>query len=69
MDETFNIECSDEEFADAKGYWEPPAEEIDRLYNMLSKGELPELHWKSPGYRSPSPDIKEEPHESTEEKP
>lgn len=69
MQEEFNIECSDEEYKDCKGPWEPDPEVIDRLYSMMDKGELPELAWKCPGYRSPSPEQKTEPVENTEIKP
>ncbi|KAK9885784.1 hypothetical protein WA026_013653 [Henosepilachna vigintioctopunctata] len=60
MSEDWNIECSDDEFKGIKGTWEPPAETIDRLYNILDKGEILELKWKCPGYRMPSPEIKEQ---------
>lgn len=69
MEEEFDIECSDEEYKDIKGPWEPSPEEIDRLYSILDKGELPELNWKCPGYRSPSPEFKNEPTEDTQIKP
>lgn len=67
--EDFNIECSDEEYKDCKGPWEPDPDEIDKYYSILDKGELPELVWKCPGFRSPSPEQKTAPVETTEVKP
>ncbi|XP_019871880.2 PAXIP1-associated glutamate-rich protein 1, partial [Aethina tumida] len=66
--DNFDIECSDEEFKDIKGPWEPAPEEIDRIYNLLDKGKIPELNWKCPGYRSPSPEVTEEPEEEIDSK-
>lgn len=66
MSDEFDIDCSDDEFKDHKGPWEPSAEEIDSLYGKLAKGEIPELNWKSPGYREPSPQFMEEPEEIAE---
>nr|XP_023019702.1 PAXIP1-associated glutamate-rich protein 1 [Leptinotarsa decemlineata] len=68
MDEEWDIECSDEEFKECKGPWEPNPEEIDRLYTMLVKGEMQELSWKCPGYKSPSPEINEEPEQEQDSK-
>ncbi|KAJ8926552.1 hypothetical protein NQ314_021068 [Rhamnusium bicolor] len=68
MEEDWDIECSDEEYKDCKGPWEPKPEEIDRLYTMLENGETQELHWKCPGYRSPSPETTEEPEQDTDSK-
>lgn len=62
-DSDWEIECSDDEFKDCKGPWEPQPEEIDRLYTILENGQTLELQWKCPGYRSPSPEIKEQPEE------
>lgn len=66
--ENFNVDWSDDELKDNAGVWEPPAEEIDRLYTILDKNELPELNWKSPGYRVPSPEVIDEPPEEIETK-
>lgn len=66
--EDWNIECSDDEFKDCKGPWEPKPEEIDRLYTLLDNNEYQELQWKCPGYRSPSPEIQEEPEEESNDK-
>nr|CAI5831318.1 unnamed protein product [Callosobruchus analis] len=60
--------CSDEEFKDCKGPWEPEPEEIDRLYTALQNGEYQELKWSCPGYRSPSPEKVEEQEEETDSK-
>ncbi|XP_060520277.1 PAXIP1-associated glutamate-rich protein 1 [Cylas formicarius] len=65
-DNNWCVECSDEEFKDAKDPWEPEPAEVDRLYSLLNKGELPELKWKCPGYISPSPATTEEPKEESE---
>lgn len=68
--ESFNVDCSDDELKDkTDGIWEPSPKEIDRLYTILDKNELPELYWKSPGYRAPSPEVMDEPPEEIEEKP
>lgn len=67
--ESFNVDCSDDELKDHKGPWEPSPEEIDRLYSMLDKDELPEISWKCPGYRPPSPEITDEPEEEIEAMP
>ncbi|KAL3278861.1 hypothetical protein HHI36_016380 [Cryptolaemus montrouzieri] len=67
MSEIWNIECSDDEFKDIEGPWEPSAETIDNLYSILDKGKIPELNWKCPGYRTPSPEIKEQNEESRSE--
>ncbi|KAB0792750.1 hypothetical protein PPYR_14736 [Photinus pyralis] len=56
MQEDWSVECSDDEIRD-KPNWEPSPEEIDRLYTMMDKGEVPEISWKCPGYRSPSPEV------------
>ncbi|XP_044256131.1 PAXIP1-associated glutamate-rich protein 1 [Tribolium madens] len=68
MDENWDVECSDDEFKDVKGPWEPPPEIIEKLYDQLSKGEIPELNWKCPGYRSPSPEVEEPPPVEVEQK-
>ncbi|CAH1987363.1 unnamed protein product [Acanthoscelides obtectus] len=64
----FDIECSDEEFKDCKGPWEPEPEEVDRLYTALQNGEFQELKWTCPGYRSPSPEKVEELEEESDSK-
>ncbi|KAF5297436.1 hypothetical protein FQR65_LT01367 [Abscondita terminalis] len=64
MDEEWSIECSDDEIK-GQNNWEPSAEEIDRLYTLLDNGEIPELNWKCPGYRSPSPEVTTKPEEHT----
>lgn len=69
MEDDWNIECSDDELKDLEGTWEPPPEEIDRLYSILEKGELPEITWKCHGYRSPSPEITDKPEEDQDYKP
>ncbi|CAG9856174.1 unnamed protein product [Phyllotreta striolata] len=68
MEEDLEIECSDEELKDSKQPWEPRPEEIDRLYTMLENGGTQELHWKCPGYRSPSPEVTEDPDDEGESK-
>lgn len=60
------VECSDEEFKDCQDPWEPQPEEIDRIYSQLAQGKIPELKWKCPGYRTPSPEIKDEPKEEND---
>lgn len=67
--DSFNVECSDDELRECTDSWEPPAEEIDRLYSMLDRKEIPELNWKSPGYRAPSPEASDEPITEIEFKP
>ncbi|XP_018335584.1 PAXIP1-associated glutamate-rich protein 1A [Agrilus planipennis] len=69
MADDFVVECSDDEFKNIKGTWEPPVEEIERLYDILDKGELPEIKWKCPGYRSPSPEVQDQPQEEDVLKP
>lgn len=66
-EEDWNIDCSDDEFKDVRGPWEPSAEDIHKLYSMLERNELPELKWKSPGYKLPAPDVVEESTENIEE--
>lgn len=66
MDEDWCIDCSDDELKSVQHHWEPPAEEITRLYDLLDQGEIPPFKWKSPGYKSPSPDVVEQ---SQEEDP
>ncbi|CAH1286514.1 unnamed protein product [Diabrotica balteata] len=68
MEDDWDIECSDDELKDCKGPWEPKPEEIDRLYTLLDNGEIQELFWKCPGYRSPSPEFTEEPDQEDESK-
>ncbi|XP_017768945.1 PREDICTED: PAXIP1-associated glutamate-rich protein 1 [Nicrophorus vespilloides] len=63
MDDDFDLDCSEDELKNCQGNWEPNAEEIVRLYNILDKDEVPDLNWKCPGYRSPSPEVKEQPEE------
>lgn len=65
MEEDWNEECSDEESPIKSGFFEPPAEEIEKYYNLLDNGELPVLKWESPGYRPPTP--KDEPTTPTKE--
>lgn len=67
-DDNWNIDCSDEEFKNCQDPWEPEAEEIDRIYSSLAKGDIPELKWKCPGYRTPSPEVAEQPVEENETK-
>lgn len=67
--EDFNIDCSDDEYKDYRGSWEPSPEEIDQLYTILDNGDLPEITWKCPGYRAPSPELTNEPQEEIEIKP
>ncbi|KAF5272721.1 hypothetical protein FQA39_LY07748 [Lamprigera yunnana] len=61
--EDWNVDCSDEELR-GQTHWEPTPEEIDRLYSTLESGEIPELSWKCPGYRSPSPEVPDKPEEN-----
>ncbi|KAJ3662380.1 hypothetical protein Zmor_006732 [Zophobas morio] len=61
MENSWNIDCSDDEYKDVKGPWEPAPEIIEKLYDQLNNGEIPELNWKCPGYRSPSPEVQEPP--------
>ncbi|XP_071443604.1 PAXIP1-associated glutamate-rich protein 1 [Hetaerina americana] len=53
------VECSDDERYEGKVKgsrgWEPPAEDIIRLYEMLDRGKTVELEWQCPGRRAPSP--------------
>lgn len=56
MQGDWSVECSDDEISH-KPNWEPSPDEIDRLYTMMDKGEVPEISWKCPGYRSPSPEV------------
>lgn len=65
--EDFCVECSDDELKNSTEPWEPDPEEVDRIYSMLAKGEIPELKWKCPGYRSPSPETTEEQKEENPE--
>lgn len=67
MDNDWNIDCSDDEFKDHRGPWEPNIEEIDRLYSMLENNEIPELNWKTPNYKSPTPEIQTVPIENLNE--
>lgn len=60
MDENWYVDCSDDELKSVQDSWEPSAEEITRLYDMLDQGEIPPLKWKCPGYRSPSPEFVEQ---------
>jgi len=69
MEGNWDLECSDDELKDIKGPWEPSAEEVDRLYTVLEKGELPEITWKCIGYRSPSPEVTDKPDEDANYKP
>ncbi|GJQ76962.1 hypothetical protein Trydic_g15158 [Trypoxylus dichotomus] len=64
MDDDWCVDCSDDEFRGHNGSWEPSIEEIDRLYTMLENNEIPELEWKSPGYKSPTPEIQAVPTEN-----
>ncbi|XP_066256315.1 PAXIP1-associated glutamate-rich protein 1 [Euwallacea similis] len=66
-EESFCIECSDDELKDSGDPWEPDLEEIYRIYSLLSKGEIPQLKWSCPGYRTPSPEPSEEPKEENTE--
>lgn len=66
--EDWNIDCSDDELKDCKGPWEPKPEEINRLYTLLDNEEYQELQWKCPGYRSPSPEVQDEPEQENDDK-
>lgn len=55
MEEEFSIEYSDDESPIKTGYYEPPPETIEKLYELLNEGKLPELKWECPGYRPPTP--------------
>ncbi|CAH1366515.1 hypothetical protein MTP99_007826 [Tenebrio molitor] len=68
MENEWNVDCSDDEYKDARGIWEPPPEVIEKYYEQLSKGEIPELNWKCPGYRAPSPEVQEAPQTEVEPK-
>ncbi|XP_044755852.1 PAXIP1-associated glutamate-rich protein 1 [Coccinella septempunctata] len=59
-EESFNIDCSDDELREVQTSWEPSPEKIEKLYNIIERGEIPELQWKSPGYRMPTPERKEQ---------
>ena len=65
-EQNWYVECSDDELKDIPDPWEPEPEQIDRIYSLLAKGQLPEIKWKCPGYRTPSPEIKEEPKPESE---
>lgn len=54
-EEEWSVDCSDEEMPIKKGVYEPPPEEIEKLYDALNEGLLPQLKWESPGYRPPTP--------------
>ncbi|XP_046398640.1 PAXIP1-associated glutamate-rich protein 1 [Ischnura elegans] len=53
------VECSDDERYEGKVKgsrgWEPPADDIIRLYEILDRGGSVELEWQCPGRRAPSP--------------
>ena len=70
-DDDFFVECSDEELYNPgggpKGTWEPRPEDIVTLYEKIVKGDIPELVWKCPGRRSPSPEKTEEDEAKAEE--
>ncbi|RZB40450.1 PAXIP1 C domain containing protein [Asbolus verrucosus] len=68
MDEDWNIDCSDDENKNVRGPWEPIPEIIEKLYDQLCKGEVSELNWKCPGYRSPSPEVQKTPQMEMETK-
>lgn len=34
---------------------EPQPEDLEAMYKLLDSGSLPELQWKNPGRRQPSP--------------
>lgn len=63
--EEWNIDCSDDEFKEAKGPWEPALDQVDRLYTKIEKEGL-EIFWKCPGYRAASPEVTNQPVEDTE---
>ncbi|GLH11230.1 hypothetical protein R5R35_004727 [Gryllus longicercus] len=66
------VRCSDEEYSECEGEWEPPPEEIIRLYELLDQKAVPNLEWKCPGRRAPSPaqdEFYHEDEESLESKP
>ncbi|ENN73420.1 hypothetical protein HUJ04_004055 [Dendroctonus ponderosae] len=67
-DQNWAVDCSDDELKNCSDPWEPKPEEIDLMYSLLNKGELPELKWKCPGYRTPSPERREAPKEENESK-
>lgn len=48
--ESFSLPCApeNEDFV-------PSAEELENFYTMLETGTIPELDWKCPGRRAPSP--------------
>ncbi|XP_076369241.1 PTIP binding protein Pa1 isoform X2 [Tachypleus tridentatus] len=59
--EDWKVSCSDEEKyfgtkeeSVSSQNWEPKAEDIVRLYNILDKRGIIELEWHCPGRRSPS---------------
>ncbi|KAK9509027.1 hypothetical protein O3M35_006441 [Rhynocoris fuscipes] len=65
MSDDWEIGCSDDEKYDVKlrdGKWEPPPEEILRIYEELAKSDdtIIELTWTCPGRRPPTPEQTEE---------
>ncbi|XP_069683641.1 PAXIP1-associated glutamate-rich protein 1 [Periplaneta americana] len=70
----WNIPCSDDENYNAQGkdFWEPSAEDIVSLYELIDKEGVLELEWQCPGRRVPSPaqdEFYQEDEESMESKP
>ncbi|XP_045462531.1 uncharacterized protein LOC123672474 [Harmonia axyridis] len=59
-EEVWNIDCSDDELREVQKTYEPAPEKLEELYNIIERGEIPELRWKSPGYRMPTPERKEQ---------
>lgn len=39
--DSWNVECSDDECDVKNGVYEPSPEEIERLYNILDEGRIP----------------------------
>ncbi|XP_073996269.1 PTIP binding protein Pa1 [Rhodnius prolixus] len=66
MSDDWEVLCSDDEKYDLKlrenGKWEPPPEEILRIYEELAKSEetILDLSWTCPGRRAPTPEQTEE---------
>ncbi|XP_044739357.1 PAXIP1-associated glutamate-rich protein 1-like [Chrysoperla carnea] len=54
-EEYWNIKSSVEDLAHLTGQWEPPPEEIEKLYAMIDKNAVIQLQWQCPGYRTTSP--------------
>lgn len=53
-DDSWNIKCSVEDLREATGEWEPPAEDVVKVYAEIDSL-IGSYFWEGPGYRSNSP--------------